>query len=257
MPYLDLKNVSKTYQDASDQPVPVLNDLNLDVNKGEFVSIFGPNGCGKSTLLNIIADLIPLDSGAIRIDGKETSKSKIGFVFQNYSDSLFPWLKNIDNIAFSLQADSAKSKKQKRDIVLNFIRDMGLDNLPLDKYPYQCSAGQQQLVALARELVYQPDVLLMDEPFVSLDYDRRLAQQEYLLNTWAKTNTTILFISHEIDEAIFLADKFVMLSQRPSKIFKIFDIDLPRPRTLDMLVSEEFFKLKVPILKSFKEIIGR
>lgn len=256
MSYIEISDVSKSYSDPNGESISVLAGTNLSVNKGEFISIFGPNGCGKSTLLNIIADLIPYDSGSILIGGKKSSESKIGFVFQNYSESLFPWLKNIDNIAFSLDSEPI-NKKQKKKLINDFIIKMGLEGLPLDKYPYQCSAGQQQLVALVRELIYQPDVLLMDEPFVSLDYDRRLSQQEHLLSTWEKTNSTILFISHEIDEAIYLADRLVLLSQRPCKIIKKFEIALPRPRTIDMLVSKEFYQLKEPILKTFREIIGK
>ena len=254
--YIEISEISKIYRDTNGTAVPVLEAVNLNVNKGEFVSIFGPNGCGKTTLFNIIADLIPQNSGSIRIDGKKPGESKIGFVFQNYSESLFPWLKNIDNVGFALDP-SAGNKPKKHKYIRDFLREMGMEEFPLDKYPYQCSAGQQQLVALARELIYQPDVLLMDEPFVSLDYDRRLSQQDYLLNTWSKTNTTILFISHEIDEAIYLSDRLILLSQRPCTIMASYDITLPRPRTIEMLVSEEFLALKVPILQAFREIIGK
>ncbi len=256
MAYIEIKNICKSFTNPDNGSIQVLDNVNLELETGEFVAIFGPNGCGKTTLLNVVAGLTEFDNGSISIDNKEPSESKIGFVFQNYSDSLFPWLKNIDNIAFSLDS-SEESKKQKHHRIRDYVKDIGLGELPLDKYPYQCSGGQQQLVALFRELIYKPDVLLMDEPFASLDYDRRITQQENLLKSWEKTKSTILFISHELDEAIFLADKIILLSQRPARIIDIYDIDLPRPRKIEMLEQEDFFKLKVPILKKFREVISR
>ena len=256
MAYLEINEVSKSYQEPGKPAVPVLDRLSLSVGKGEFVSIFGPNGCGKSTLLNVVADLIHYEAGSILIGGRKPSESRIGFVFQKYGESLFPWLRNIDNIAFSLSS-SPGSRREKRNDVWTFVKEMGMEALPLERYPYQCSAGQQQLVALARELIYRPDVLLMDEPFVSLDYDRRLSQQENLLGTWAKTKSTILFVSHDLDEAIYLADRMILLSHRPAKIHASFDITLARPRTVATLASDEFFKIKAPILQAFREIIGK
>jgi len=254
--YIEIRDISKSYSDANDGDIQVLDSLSLDIRQGEFVALFGPNGCGKTTLLNIIAGLIDYDHGSISIDGKEPAESRIGFVFQNYIDSLFPWLKNVDNIGFSLDS-SYGAKKRRRNYVEEFVREMGLGSLPLHKYPYQCSGGQQQLVALVRELIYKPEVLLMDEPFVSLDYDRRITQQQSLLKSWEKTNATILFISHELDEAIYLSDRLFLLSQRPAKIVATYEITLPRPRKIEMLGQEEFFKLKVPILRQFMEVIGR
>lgn len=256
MANIEVKDICKSFKDANDGDIQVLENINLDIEKGEFVSIFGPNGCGKTTLLNIVAGLTDYEKGTISIDGKEPSKSKIGYVFQNYRESLFPWFKNVDNILFSLDA-LRKSKDQKYEYIQNYVKDIGLDELPLNKYPYQCSGGQQQLIALVRELIYNPDVLLMDEPFASLDYDRRISQQEHLLNSWEKTKSTILFISHELDEAIFLSDRLVLLSQRPATILDIYEINLPRPRKIEMLEKEEFFKFKVPILKKFRESIGK
>ena len=256
MAYIEIRDITKSYEESDGGKIQVLSEISFDIKKGEFVSIFGPNGCGKSTLLNIIADLLDCESGSVSIDGKQAVESKIGYVFQKYSESLFPWLKNIDNIAFSL-GGSKKTKKQKHEQIKNFTEDMGLDNLPLGEYPYQCSAGQQQLVALVRELIYNPDVLLMDEPFVSLDYDRRISQQESLLQSWHKTKTTILFVSHEIDEAIYLADRLVLLSQRPAEIVDVFEIPLPRPRSVEMFQQEKFFNIKIPILRKFMKVIGK
>lgn len=256
MAYIEIRDICKNYRDPSGENIQVLENISLDIRKGEFVALFGPNGSGKTTLLNIIAGLIDYDKGLISIGGKRPADAKIGFVFQNYMDSLFPWLKNIDNIGFSLDS-SYGSKKRKHEYIQNYVVEMGLGQLPLNKYPYQCSAGQQQLVSLVRELIYKPDVLLMDEPFVSLDYDRRISQQQHLLNSWEKTNSTVLLVSHEIDEAIYLSDRLVLLSQRPAKVLSTYEITLPRPRTIEMLGQEAFFKLKVPILHDFMGIIGR
>ena len=255
MAYIEITDLHKTYSDATSAPVVALDGVSLSVDKGEFVSIFGPNGCGKSTLLNAVADLAPYDSGTIEIDGKPASEARTGFVFQRYSESLFPWLKNIDNICFGLDF-LRLGKRGARRHALEFLDRIGLKELPLDKYPYQCSAGQQQLVALARELVCEPDVLLMDEPFVSLDYERRLAQHKYLLQTLAKTRTTVLFVSHEIDEAIYVADRLVLLSQRPGTVREIYDIPFDRPRQIELLEDRRFYDFKMPILHAFREMVS-
>jgi len=254
--HININSLYKSYEESDGENIQVLNNINLKIGKGEFISVFGPNACGKTTLLNIIAGLIDFNKGSVTIDGKEPSKSKVGFVFQDYNDSLFPWLKNIDNIAFSLKS-SFGPKKKRREYVCSYVKKMELEELPLGKYPYQCSGGQQQLVALIRELIYDPDVLLLDEPFASLDYDRRISQQEHLLKTWKKTKSTIVFVSHELDEAILLADRLILLSQRPATIVDIYDIGLPRPRSIELYEQEVFFKLKVPILHKFREIIGK
>jgi NitT/TauT family transport system ATP-binding protein len=254
--FIEIRDLNKSYKDSQAGNIEVLENLSIDINKGEFVSIFGPNGSGKTTLLNIVSGLINYDSGSVLIGGKKPADSKIGFMFQNYIESLFPWLENISNIGFSLDS-SYGTKKQRENYIQNFLNEMGLGELPLHKYPYQCSAGQQQLVALSRELIYKPDVLLMDEPFVSLDYDRRISQQEYLLNSCEKTNATVLFVSHEIDEAIYLSDRIILLSQRPAKMFASYKITLPRPRKIEMLGQQAFFELKVPILHDFMRLIDK
>lgn len=166
-----------------------------------------------------------------------------------------PWLKNINNIAFSL-TNQYGSKKEKRKIVERFIRDLEIENiLPLNKYPYQSSGGQQQLITILRELIYDPDLLLLDEPFASLDYERRMEQQQMLLRFWDHKHTTVLFVSHEIEEAIFLSDKVVLLSKRPAHVEKAFDIELPRPRTISLYKDELFYRYKKEILNSFLETL--
>jgi len=257
MPHIIVKNLFKSYGDAANskaERLEVLHDINLNVEKGEFVTFFGPNACGKTTLLYIIAGFMLFDKGEVKIDGKPPDKTSKGFIFQNYSDSLFPWRKNIDNICFPLEINGV-SKKERHEIAKKFVDKLNL-KLPLTAFPYQLSGGQQQLLAIVRALIYDPQVLLMDEPFASLDYQTRLSMQTILLDLWRKTRKTILFISHEIDEAIFLADRLVLFSNKPTTILKILGINLPRPRTHEVIESQEFFALKMRALKTFKEAIA-
>jgi NitT/TauT family transport system ATP-binding protein len=253
VPYIEIRGVSKAFADAGREQVTVVDDFSLEIDQGRFVALFGPNGSGKTTLLQLIAGLLPCDAGTIAIGGKPPEKARIGFVFQNYRESLFPWMTNLDNIAFSL--GRAGSRGERRERTREFVAEMQLDDLPLDRYPYQCSGGQQQLVALLRELILRPDVLLMDEPFASLDYERRLAQYERVLASWDKTQTTVILVSHELDEAIYLADTVLLLSRRPATICGAFEVPLPRPREPELLETEVFFELRRPVLQHFLEII--
>ncbi len=233
-----------------DQRLPVLQGINLSVEKGELVTFFGPNACGKTTLLYIIAGLIPFDKGQVEIDQKLPTEAKKAFIFQNYSDSLFPWRRTVDNICFPLEITGVPGRNR-REMAKTFIERLGL-NLPLMAFPYELSGGQQQLLAILRALIYDPEVLLMDEPFGSLDYQTRISMQLALLDLWQKTAKTIVFVSHEIDEAIFLADRLVLLTRRPARILEILDVNLPRPRTPDMFESAEFFSLRTKALRIFK-----
>ena len=252
MSYLEIRNLRKSYA-GPDGPVPVLGSVTLSLERGEFVSIFGPNGCGKSTLLSAVAGLTEIDAGSVTIDGVAPDRAKVGFVFQNYTESLFPWLRNVDNIGFALA--SSMPPKARRQRARDYVKQIGLDTLPLDKYPYECSGGERQLVALAREAIYEPDILLLDEPFASLDFDRRLAQQRNVLQTWERTRCTTLMVSHDLDEAIYMADRFVLLSRRPARIEAVYQIALPRPRRPEMLKDPEFLALRRPIFDRVMEVI--
>lgn len=251
---LQLTGLSKLFTDQSGEVTPVIDNINLSIAEGEIIAIVGPNGCGKSTLLKIVANLSPASEGEISFTGKLPIDIKFGFVFQNYSDSLLPWFTNLGNIALSLPQH--QSKATKFQIIKEYIASLGLENsFQLSKYPYECSSGQQQLVVLIRELLFNPDILLMDEPSAALDLERKLRQQLNLIDIWGKTNPTVLLVSHDIEEAIFLADRVVLLSKRPSKIIDIYEVNLPKPRTIDMLTSEEMRRLKQTILTEFKRII--
>lgn len=220
MSFIAIEKLSKCYLDTSvsdGQKQEVLADFSFSVEQHEFITIFGPNACGKTTLLNSIAGLTPIDSGFIKINGKSSQQTKIGYVFQNFQLSFLPWRRNIDNIAFPLELQGVE-KEERREKVKEFLAAIEIE-LPLFTYPYQLSGGQQQLLAITRALIFEPQVLLLDEPFNQLDYQTRITMQDTLLRIWQKTKTTILFISHDLDEAIVLGDKIIFLSKRPGKNF--------------------------------------
>jgi NitT/TauT family transport system ATP-binding protein len=254
--YIEIKNILKTYplrEDHTKSKQVIIDSLSLSIDKGEFVTIFGPNGCGKSTLLHIIAGLIDFDSGVVSINGKTSSESMIGYVFQDYRDSLLPWRYTIDNIAFPLELQRMEKSKRinkARELLRRFKIE-----IPEYAYPYQLSSGQAQLVAITRALISEPDVLLMDEPFNQLDLQTRIFIQDKLLDIWRETGITIIFISHDLDEAVLLGGRIVMLSKKPSNIVKIIVNSLPVERTHNIITNDEFFKYKTEIIKTFEEII--
>ena len=257
MSYVVIEKVCKKFITSFNnekKEIDVLEELSFNVNKGEFASIFGPNGCGKTTLLNIISGLIPSDSGKILIGGNLPEKVKIGYVFQNYADSLFPWLKAIDNIALPLKLIGVDSDTRKEKVI-NLIKKLKLD-LPIEEYPYRLSGGQQQMVALARALISEPDLLLLDEPFSSLDYHTRITMQAKIQEIHQLLGVTILFVSHDLEEALYLADHIIFLSKKPAKVVAILENPLPKPRTLRILTRKEFSKLKNEAIKIFNNVIS-
>jgi len=250
--FLRLDNVSKSYSVGSDKKsLHVLTNISLSVEKGSFTSFFGPNGCGKSTLLQIVAGILKPDEGTIHFTNND--KTKISFVFQNFSETLFPWKSCLDNIAFPLELQGME-QKVRQEKVRSFVEKMDL-RIPLGQYPYQCSGGQKQLVAIARALINDPDILLMDEPFVALDYVTRISMENKLLDIWQKTKVTTLFVSHDIDEAVYLSDKVVVFNKRPTRIMNEIPIDIPRPREQKIIESKEFLDTKTKILHCFYEVM--
>lgn len=246
---IELENITKTFTQQNQTETKVLTEINLSIKDGEFVTVFGPNGSGKTTLLNIVSGLEKTSGGQVLIDSKTPEQAKVGFVFQNYNESLFPWLTVAENIAFPLQIEKVAPEKQKQTID-HLLDKVGLLDLK-DKYIYELSGGQRQLVSICRAMAYKPDILLMDEPFSALDYSTTRKMELELLNIWQENKITTLFVSHDVDEAILLADRVVVLSPRPGKIKEIFTVDLPRPRTLDMISSQNFFDLRNKILATF------
>ena len=224
---LKISNVSRVFESESGL-VEALRNIDLEVFDKEFLCFIGPSGCGKTTLLRIVAGLDKPTSGEVLLQGKaiKSPDPERGMVFQEYS--LFPWRTIIDNIAFGLEMKKVP-KDERRRIALKYLKLVGLEAFG-HSYPYELSGGMRQRVAIARALANDPKVLLMDEPFGSVDAQTRNILQGELLRIWGETRKTVLFITHSIDEAVYLADRVVVLSARPGEIREIIKIDLERPR---------------------------
>jgi NitT/TauT family transport system ATP-binding protein len=201
-----------------------------------------------------MAGLEDQEYGKITIGGKPSYESKIGYIFQNYRESLYPWRTCFDNLLVPLELNKVPRRERKKRIE-QFLFNLDF-KVQDDAYPYQLSGGQQQLLCILRALLYEPDVLLMDEPFSSLDFQTTLYMHDKVLEIWAKAKATILFISHDINEAVYLADKVVVLSKRPAHVMDVIEVDLPRPRKLEMTESEEFFAVRNRVLDIFKDEIA-
>ena len=228
MAVVSIQHVTKTFARDEGEPTVALKDVNLEIEDKQFVCIVGASGCGKTTLLRIIAGLDTTTEGAILLNGVpvEGTDTDRGMVFQEYS--LFPWKSVIDNIAFGLEMQGIP-KVERRQMAEKYLKIIHLEQFR-DAYPHELSGGMRQRVAIARALANEPKVLLMDEPFGALDAQTRNVMQRELLEIWAETQKTIIFVTHSVDEAVFLADKIVILSPRPGKIEEVITVDLPRMR---------------------------
>lgn len=243
MALLRLTNIRKAYKEQH-KARKVLDDVSFEVGDEEVVSIIGPNGSGKSTLFQLALGIVKPDAGEIVM---HPSAPRFGFVFQNYRDSLMPWSTVLNNVLLPLE-ESLMPKEEKMQLAHQALADVGLEKFA-HFYIYQLSGGMSQLVALARALITEPEILLLDEPFSALDYVRTIKMQEMLAGIWQKKRMTTLLISHDIDEAIYLSDRIVVLSGSPAEVRKVIKVDLPRPRTFHVRVSEEFEKLRSTILR--------
>lgn len=229
---------------------PLYEDFNLDLPRGEIVSIFGPNGCGKSTLMNMVAGLIPPDRGEILFDGKTLKQTKIGYVFQNYRDALFPWITARDNIAYPLRRSGMKEAAvQARVDELVQLFEIRFD---LQRYPYELSGGQMQTVCIMRSLAPQPEVMFLDEPFSALDFEMTLFIREKLQEAHLATGTTMVIVSHDLEDAVFLADHILLLTRRPTKISEMVPFSLARPRLPEAVSDPEFVRVKAHTLEVFR-----
>lgn len=236
-----IENVKKVWNTRNGQNV-ALNGVNLDIMENEFICVVGPSGCGKSTLLNIIAGLEEPTEGAAYIDDKKITSTGVerGVVFQQYA--LFPWLTVLKNVMFGLKLQGKKNDEAK-EIAMKYIKMVQLEEF-VNHYPKELSGGMKQRVAIARAYAVNPEVLLMDEPFGALDAQTRTQLQTELLDTWEKEQKTCFFITHDVDEAIILAQKVVIMSARPGRIKETVNIDIPYPRTQETKMSPRFLELK-------------
>ena len=253
-PEIQIKNISMKYPVNNGDDVAALNDVSLDIRQGEFISLLGPSGCGKTTLLRIIADLIQPTSGSVSIHGQTPREIRIqkkyGFVFQ--SPVLYDWRTVRRNICMPMEIMGIPKKERTaridRMLELVDLQDFG------SKYPFELSGGMQQRVGIARALALDPEYLMMDEPFSALDEFTREKLNEDLLHIWSKTNKTIIFVTHNIPESVFLSDRVVVLSPHPGRISAIVDIDLPRPRRNILRETPEFYEYVAKIRKSFEGV---
>ncbi|MFD3262115.1 ABC transporter ATP-binding protein [Paenibacillus lentus] len=240
-----IEEVNKIYKASRGREVQALTNINLNVDESEFISIIGPSGCGKSTLLRILANLDTPSSGHIHW---ESSADHIGFVFQDAT--LLPWKTVYENAKFPLEVKKMTSKEH-LDNLDKLLELAGLKGFE-KAYPRELSGGMRQRVSIVRALSYNPDVLLMDEPFGALDALTRDKMGIELLRIWTETKKTILFVTHSIAEAVFLSDRVIVMSPRPGKIDEIIDIDLPRPRSVEVKETIEF----VNYVKKLREVLG-
>lgn len=250
---LKIENVYKEYNTRKGKTV-ALNGINLDIKENEFICVVGPSGCGKSTLLNAIAGLHEPTSGSIYLDGNLIKGTGVerGVVFQQYA--LFPWRTVLKNVMFGLEIKKTP-KDEAEKIAMKYIKSVGLEGFE-HAYPKELSGGMKQRVAIARAYAANPEVLLLDEPFGALDAQTRVQLQQELLTTWEQDKKTCFFITHDVDEAVILAQRVVIMSARPGRIKRIVDIDIPYPRTQDIKTSPKFIELKNEIWNEvYKEFL--
>jgi NitT/TauT family transport system ATP-binding protein len=236
---LVLVGVEKTFQ-TRQGAVQALHDINLTLDDGEFVSVVGASGCGKSTLLRIVAGLETASAGQLTLDNEplHSPGRDRGMVFQQYT--LYPWLSALENVEFGLRH---LPKRQRTDVARRFLDVVGLSDFERS-YPLQLSGGMQQRVAIARALALRPSILLMDEPFGALDAQTRSLMQELLLSIWERDRLSVLFVTHDIDEAIFLSDRICVMSTKPGRVRELIEVPLPRPRDFSQQMGSDFLELK-------------
>jgi NitT/TauT family transport system ATP-binding protein len=237
---LEIRHLSKSYGDTH-----AIGDLDFRVAEREFVSVVGPSGCGKTTLLKCIAGLLEPSSGDVVLEGDRV----MALVFQEYSRSLMPWMSVRKNVALPLRR---KSKAERSKLVDEAVEAVGLTP-HLDRYPWQLSGGMQQRVAIARALAYQPQILLMDEPFASVDAQTRADLEDLILEVRERYDVTIVFVTHDIDESVYLSDRIVVLTPSPTTVKEILDVELPRPRDqVETKELPEFARLRAHVYRLIK-----
>jgi NitT/TauT family transport system ATP-binding protein len=249
-PHVTIRGLSKRFDNTV-----IYDKFDLDIPRGELISVFGPNGCGKSTLINIIAGLIPADAGEVLFDGKPLKEIKFGYVFQNYREALFPWMSALDNIGYPLKIMKVPAE-ERRARTMRLVEHLGI-KLNLGLFPYQMSGGQQQLVSIMRALVVEPEILFLDEPFSALDYEMTLFMREQLQRLFMESGTTMVLVSHDLEEAVYLADRVLLLSRYPARVADFTPVAAPRPRNLMTLSEPEFVRTKAHCLDVFQREVRR
>ena len=240
---IEIKNINKSFE-GKKKNLSVLENINLTINDGEFICLLGPSGCGKTTLLRLIAGLEHPTSGEIIANGEVVKKPSgdRAVIFQQYS--LFPWLTVLQNVTFGLEMTKKGTKEENVAAAERYLESVGLIDFK-DSYPHELSGGMKQRVAIIRSLLNHSPILLMDEPFSAVDMQTRHKLQEQLIGVWKRFDNTIVFVTHDVDEAVYLADKIVILDKNPGRIARIVDVDIERPRKRD---SDEFIKLQESIV---------
>jgi NitT/TauT family transport system ATP-binding protein len=247
---IEIRGLTKQFGDSD-----VYRNFNLDLQEGEFVSIFGPNGCGKSTFINLISGMIPIDFGTVLYDGKTIAQTRLSYVFQNYREALFPWMRAISNIQYPLKILGLDKKTQSRRVE-ELLAEFNIQ-IDLNRYPYELSGGQQQMVSILRALITDPEVLFLDEPFSALDYEMTLFMRERLQHVFLKRRNTMILVSHDLEEAIQLANRVLMLTRRPTRIAETVVVDVPWPRDAKSLTSPQFVAIKSHCLEVFSREVAR
>jgi NitT/TauT family transport system ATP-binding protein len=254
---ISIEQISKTFRGTDGTTVQALDDINLNIQEGEFISLIGPSGCGKSTLLRMIADLIEPSGGTLTVNGKTARQARLdreyGFVFQNAT--LYDWRTIIKNVELPLEI-MKYPKEQREARAVEMLKLVELGDF-VHKYPWQLSGGMQQRVSIARALAFEPNILLMDEPFGALDEMTRERMNNELLRIWtAIPRMTVVFVTHSIAEAVYLSDRVVVLSARPGRLAELIEVNLPRPRGPETRDLDEFFHLTSRVRHSLRGGVG-
>jgi NitT/TauT family transport system ATP-binding protein len=249
---LDIDGVGKSYGTGA-EAVTAIDEVSFTAQPGELLCIVGPSGCGKTTLLRCVSGLMPPTTGTVRLDGSavDAPPRSMALVFQDYSRSLLPWMSVEDNVVLPLKA-ARVGRDERRRLAAEALASVGLAD-QARKYPWQLSGGMQQRAAIARALAYQAEILLLDEPFASVDAQTRADLEDLLLDVWDRTGLTVLLVTHDIDEAVYLADRIVVLSASPARIRKTITVDLPRPRhQIATKEMPEFARLRASVFALIK-----
>jgi NitT/TauT family transport system ATP-binding protein len=246
---ITVRNVSKSYGGRR-SPTTVLDGVNLEIAQGEFLCLLGPSGCGKSTLLNIIGGFLSPDSGSVIIDGNTVERPGPDRCMIFQQPALFGWLNAIDNVMFGPRAQH-RVDASTRDRAMTMLDTVGLAGTA-NKYPHQLSGGMRQRLSIARALINEPQVLLMDEPFGALDAITRGQMQEFLLNLWAQHQMTVVFVTHDVEEATLLADRVAVMAANPGRIVHLDSVDVARPRSFDLIDSAEYSRVRMQIRRTLE-----